>query len=159
MTRAAACLAALGLALVAGCGGGDGDGGAEGPIAGGGGGGSTRQAAQPGGAAAAQAFMGCFRVRGYRAVDPKKGEESFFAFEADRKGFPNAPVNVTRGKGYVPSAFMIFFADEGKAKEALDQVGRRTVGDIPPQQRGPAVIAYTDREERAEIESAVNGCV
>ena len=155
--RRAACAASLAAALLAGCGGdGDEGGGSSGAGAGGS---TTQQAGKPGGAAAAQAFVKCFKARGYRAVEPKKGEESVFAFEAERKGFPNAPVNVTQGKGYVPAAFMIFFADEGKAREALDTVGRRTVGDIPPQQRGPAVVAYTDAEDKAKVEGAVNGCL
>ena len=125
---ALACLALGG----AGCGSSDDDGG--GGNAGGG---------KPGGDQAAQAFITCFKAPGYKAAEPAAGQESLFALEAKRKGFPNTPVNVT----------------EGKAKQALDEIGRTTVGDIPPQQRGPAVVAYAFAGDKVKTEKAVGGCL
>ena len=125
---ALACLALGG----AGCGSSDDDGG--GGNAGGG---------EPGGDQAAQAFITCFKAPGYTAAKPAAGQESLFALEAKRKGFPNTPVNVT----------------EAKAKQALDEIGRTTVGDIPPQQRGPAVLAYAFADDKAKTEKAVGGCL
>jgi hypothetical protein len=141
---ALACLALGG----AGCGSSDDDGG--GGNAGGG---------KPGGDQAAQAFITCFKVPGYKAAEPAAGQESLFALEAKRKGFPNTPVNVTEGKEITAAVFLVFFENEDKAKQALDEIGRTTVGDIPPQQRGPAVLAYAFADDKAKTEKAVGGCL
>jgi hypothetical protein len=140
--------ALVGLALAA-CGSdyGNGDGGS------GGGGG------KPGGDAGARAFIECFKAPGYKAVNPKAGQESLFALESERRGFPNTPVNVVQGQEVVASVFLVFFESEDKAKEALDEIGRTTVGDIPPQQRGPAVLAYTGEEDKRKTEKSVNACL
>ena len=141
---ALACLALAG----AGCGSSDDDGG------GGNGGGG-----KPGGDQAAQAFITCFKAPGYTAGTPAAGQESLFALEAKRKGFPNTPVNVTEGKEITAAVFLVFFENEEKAKQALDEIGRTTVGDIPPQQRGPAVVAYAFADDKSKTEKAVSGCL
>jgi len=141
---ALACLALGG----AGCGSSDDDGG--GGNAGGG---------KPGGDQAAQAFITCFKAPGYKAAEPAAGQESLFALEAKRKGFPNTPVNVTEGKEITAAVFLVFFENEEKAKQALDEIGRTTVGDIPPQQRGPAVVAYAFADDKSKTEKAVSGCL
>ena len=68
-------------------------------------------------------------------------------------------MNINEGKASLASVFLIFFEDEGKAMDALDQLGRETAGDIPPQQRGPAVIAYPYADDKAKTEKAVSGCL
>ena len=108
----------------------------------------------------AQAFIDCFKVPGYLAGKPTKGKESGFALAAAREGYPNAPVNIQKSRdALIASVFLIFFEDERKAEMALDQIGRETASDIPPQQRGQAVIAYTSVEDKARTEKAVNGCL
>jgi hypothetical protein len=126
--------------LVAGCGGDDdGDGG---------GGGST---AKPGGSEGAQAFIDCFKVSGYEAVKPGPREESLFAYSAKEKGYAVAPVNVREsGNTISASVFLVFFDSQEKAKEALEELGRTSIGDVPPQQRGAAVIGYFSEEDRSK---------
>jgi hypothetical protein len=131
------------LALLAGCGSDDGSGGSQ----------------EAGGSQAADTFIACFKAPGYKAVKPAAGQESLFALEAEREGYPNTPVNVNEGKASFASVFLIFFEDGDKAKLALDQLGRETAGDIPPQQRGPAVIAYPYADDKEKTERAVNGCL
>jgi hypothetical protein len=154
--RALLCTALLSLVLVAGCGGDDDGGGGGGGAYGGGGGQAT---AKPGGDEGAQAFIDCFKAPGYDAVRPKPREESLFALQAKNKGFANTPVNVTEPKAISAGAFLVFFEDEGKAKQALDEVGATSVGDVPPQQRGPAVIGYFSEDDKKRTESAINGCL
>jgi hypothetical protein len=136
--------------LVAGCGGDDGGGGS------GGGGGSEK----PGGAEGAQAFIDCFKAPGYDAAKPKPMQESLFANTAKREGFPVTPVNVNEsGNDISASVFLVFFETEDKATEALDKLGRTSLGDVPPQQRGAAVIGYFSEEDKGKTESAINGCI
>jgi len=142
------------LALLAGCGSGSDDdkgGTAEND--------GQQGSGKPGGTAEAQAFIACFKARGYRAVKPASGQESLFALEAGRKGFPNTPVNVTTGNEVIAAVYLIFFENGDKARQALDELGRSTVGDIPPQQRGAAVLAYTGEEHKAGTEAAINRCL
>lgn len=131
------------LVAAAGCGGGD-DGGGS---------------AKPGGDAGAQAFIECFDVPGYKAATPPAGQESFFALEAEQKGFPNTPVNVTPPNAIGADVFLVFFESKAKAEQALDEVGRTNAGDVPPQQRGPAVIGYTDEAAKAKTEAAIGDCL
>ena len=108
----------------------------------------------------AQAFIDCFKAPGYLAAKPAVGKESGFAVEAAKEGYPNAAVNIQKSKdALLASVYLIFFEDERKAQMALDQLGRETASDIPPQQRGQAVIAYTSVEDKARTEKAVNGCL
>ena len=132
----------LACAALAGCGSGEGNGGGA-----------------KGGDEAARAFIGCFKAPGYKAADPPDGQESLFAVEAERKGYPNTPVNVTEGEQIVASVFLVFFENGDKAKEALDEIGRETVGDIPPEQRGPAVLAYGSANDKAKTEKAIAACL
>jgi len=134
-------IAAAALAVLGGCGSDPGGGG------------------RPGGGEGARAFIDCFKVPGYRALKPPAGQESLFALEAKRQGYPNTPVNINEGSASFASVFLIFFEDEDKAKNALDQLGRETAGDIPPQQRGPAVIAYPYADDKRKTEKAVDGCL
>jgi hypothetical protein len=141
----AAALAAL--VLLAGCGGDD---------EGGGGGGAPepRTAVEQ-----ATAFVDCFDQRGYRAVRPKPREESLFAFTAKRRGYAVAPVNVVKDGGLVASAFLAFFDSETKAKKAMDELATTSVGDVPPLQQGPAVVGYSDDEDKRAVEATLKRCV
>jgi hypothetical protein len=122
-----------------------------------GGGGSTAKAGGPEGA---QAFIDCFKAPGYVAAKPKPMQESLFANTAKREGFPVTPVNVNEsGNDISASAFLVFFESEDKAKQALDELGRTSIGDVPPQQRGPAVIGYFSEEDKGKTETAINGCL
>ena len=108
----------------------------------------------------AEEFIDCFKAPGYLAAKPAVGKESGFALKADREGYPNSPVNIQKTKdALIASVYLIFFEDERKAEMALDQIGRETASDIPPQQRGQAVIAYTSAQDKARTEKAVNGCL
>ena len=107
----------------------------------------------------ADAFIACFKAPGYRAAKPVRGQESLFALEADRQGYPNTPVNITQGREVMAAVFLVFFENEEKATKALDQIGRTTVGDIPPQQRGPTVIGYPSADDKAKTDRAVDACL
>ena len=135
--------------LVAGCGD---DSGSGGGLYGGGGG-------KSGGDAGAQAFIDCFKAPGYAAVRPKPRQESLFAFTAKQKGFPNTPVNVTEPKAVSAGVFLVFFENEDKASEALKELGGTSLGDVPPQKRGPAVIGYFSMDDKKKAESAINRCL
>ena len=136
-------------ALVAtGCGSSDSDGDGDGGRGG-----------EPSGDEGAQAFISCFKAPGYEAAKPPAGQESLFALEAKRKGFANTPVNVVQGKEITAAVFVVFFESEDKAKQALDEIGRTTVGDVPPQQRGPTVLAYAFPDDKAKTEKAINACL
>jgi hypothetical protein len=131
--------------VVAGCGGDDGGGGG---------------AEKPGGAEGAQGFIDCFKAPGYVAAKPKPRMESLFALTAKQKGFPNTPVNINEsGNDISASVFLVFFESKEKATQALDELGRTSIGDVPPQQRGPAVIGYFSEEDKGKTETAINGCL
>ena len=132
----------LTVAALAGCGGGDG--------------GESKKAL--GGAAAADAFIGCFKRPGYEAKRPKPREESLFALQANRRGFKNVPVNVAVPGSVAASAFLAFFESEERAKEAMKALAVTAVGDVPPSQRGSAVIGYLGQDDKRELEAEIARC-
>jgi hypothetical protein len=133
---AAACLAALALA---GCGGDGGGGGGKAPTA--------------------SAFVDCFELAGHVAARPKPREESILAFQAKRAGYEVEPVNVTKSGMLTPEAFLVFFESESKAREAMEELGATSFGEVPPQRVGPAVIGYGDDESRRAVEPAIRDCL
>jgi len=133
------------VALLAGCGGDDGGDGAL---------------SQKGGAEGADAFVACFKAPGYKAAKPAPQQESLFALTANKRGFPNTPVNISEsGNTIAASVFLAFFESEEKAKQALDELGRTSIGDVPPQQRGPVVIGYSSAEDKSATEKGIAACV
>jgi hypothetical protein len=138
-------LATIGLLALAlaGCGGDD-DG------EGGGGGGKAPTAAS---------FLDCFELAGFEAAKPKPREESILAFQAEQKGYAVEAVNVSKAGMITPHAFMVFFASADKAKEAMKELDANSLGEVPPQQLGPAVIGYGDQENRAAVEPAIRECL
>jgi ABC-type glycerol-3-phosphate transport system substrate-binding protein len=113
-----------------------------------------------GDAPTAASFTGCFELAGFEAVKPKPREESVLAFQAKSKGYAVEPVNVQRKGMLTPHAFLVFFESEAKAKEAMEELNATSFGEVPPQQqRGPAVIGYGDRENRASVEPAIADCL
>ena len=141
-------LLALPLLLLAltGCGGGDDDdkGGSE--------------PSKPGGTTAA-AFIDCFDKPGFEAVRPKPREESVLAYQAKSKGYAVEPVNVVQKGQLTPHAFIVFFESADKATEAMKALKANSLGSVPPQQLGPAVIGYGDEENKAAVEPAIKQCV
>lgn len=109
--------------------------------------------------ATAASFVDCFERPGYSAKRPPPREESVLAFQAKQKGFKVEPVNVTGAEKLVPAAFLVFFESGEKAAEAVKELKATSLGGMGVVTRGPAVIGYTDEEERAEVEPAVNACV
>jgi hypothetical protein len=107
----------------------------------------------------ADAFIECFSAPSYMAVRPQEGQESLFAKEAERKGFPNTPVNIVRTQDDTTRVFLVFFQNEDQAKAALNEIGRETESDIPPQQRGRTVLAYAFEDDKANTEKAVSACL
>ena len=139
MPRRPATALLLALALLAGCGGG-----------GDGGGGDTPTAAS---------FVDCFELAGFTAAKPKPREESVLAFQAKRSGYDVEPVNVSKSGMLTPHAFLVFFESADEADRALKELNATSLGEVPPQRRGPAVIGYGDEESRAAVGSAVEDCL
>jgi len=110
-------------------------------------------------AVTAPAFLECFDRSGYEAKKPAPREESVLAFQAKQKGYRIEPVNVTGDDKLVPAAFLVFFESGEKAAEAIEELKATSFGGVPIATRGPAVIGYTDEEERALVEPAINGCI
>jgi hypothetical protein len=71
------------------------------------------------------------------------------AFQAKQKGYTVQPVNVTGAEKLVPAAFIVFFESPEKAAEAVKELKATSLGGVGVVTRGPAVIGYTDEEERA----------
>jgi hypothetical protein len=138
--RAAAGLCALAL-LVGGCGGSDSDSGSS------------------GGDAAASKFVACFKQPGYEAVRPAAGEESLFALSAEKKGYEVVPVNVTKPGAVAANAFLAFFDTEANAAKAVDEVAVVGAGDVPPVQRGVAVVGYLDQASSDALGGAIQDCL
>jgi hypothetical protein len=107
----------------------------------------------------AASFVDCFELAGFEAVKPKPREESVLAFQAKREGYALEPVNVSKKGMLTPHAFLVFFASEDEAKEAMEKLNATSFGDVAPQQRGPVVIGYGDAQNRREVERAINGCL
>jgi hypothetical protein len=107
----------------------------------------------------AATFVECFEKPGYEAKRPKPREESVLAFQARRSGYRVEPVNVTERGMLTPAAFLVFFTGPEEAKRAMEELKAMSYGEVPPVTRGPAVIGYGDRENRAAVEPAVNACV
>ena len=109
--------------------------------------------------ATASSFIACFDTSGYTAKKPAPREESVLAFQAKQKGFKVEPVNVTGAQKLVPAAFLVFFETPEKAAEAVKALKATSLGGMGVVTRGPAVIGYTDEEERARVEPTVNRCI
>jgi hypothetical protein len=144
--RAAAGLCALGL-LVGGCGGSDSDSDSGG------------DPAVQGGELAATKFRACFKQPGYEAVRPATGEESLFALSAEKKGYEVVPVNVTKPGAVAANAFLAFFDTEENAAKAVDEVAVVGAGDVPPTQRGVAVVGYLDQASSDALGGAIQDCL
>ncbi|HEX8052720.1 MAG TPA: hypothetical protein VF517_06985 [Thermoleophilaceae bacterium] len=112
-----------------------------------------------GGTPTATSFIDCFDLAGFEAMKPKPREESVLAFQAKSKGYAVEPVNVQKEGMLTPHAFLVFFASAAKAREAMKELNATAYGDVPPQQRGPAVIGYGDEEDRTAVEPAIAGCL
>ena len=110
-------------------------------------------------AATAASFVECFEAEGYTAKPPPPREESVLAFQAKQEGYKVEPVNVTGAEKLVPAAFMVFFETGAKATEAVKELKATSLGGVAVVTRGPAVIGYTDEEERKQVEPAINRCV
>lgn len=106
----------------------------------------------------AASFVGCFDRAGYTAKKPPPREESVLAFQAKQKGYRVDPVNVTGAEELVPAAFLVFFESPEKAAEAIKELKATSLGGVGIVTRGPVVIGYTDEEERALVEPAINRC-
>jgi hypothetical protein len=107
----------------------------------------------------AGAFVECFELDGFDAARPKPREESLLAFQARRKGYDVEPVNVVQAGSITPHAFLVFFASDAKAKEAMDELDATAYGPERPQVRGPVVIGYGDVQNRAAVEPAIAKCL
>ncbi|HEX8745419.1 MAG TPA: hypothetical protein VF712_20000 [Thermoleophilaceae bacterium] len=106
----------------------------------------------------AASFVACFDRAGYTAKKPAPREESVLAFQAKQKGYRVEPVNVTGAEELVPAAFLVFFESPQKAGEAIKELKATSLGGVGIVTRGPVVIGYTDEEERALVEPAINRC-
>ena len=126
----------LAVVALAGCGGGSGD---DGPTAG--------------------SFIECFDRAGFTAAKPKPREESILAFQARREGYDVGAVSVSKSGMLTPHAFLVFFESEDEARRAMDELNATSFGEVPPQQRGPAVIGYGDAENRAAVGPAIGKCL
>lgn len=140
-------IAALVALLLAGCGD-DGDGGGQEKAS------ETRDPA-----ANALAFIECFDLPGYEAKRPKPREESLFAFTAKRKGFRVAAVNVTKTGSIATSAFLAVFESQATARRAMDELATSAVGDVKPQQKGPAVVGYLGPDDLKAVGPAIGRCL
>ena len=109
-------------------------------------------------AANALAFIECFDLPGYEAKRPKPREESLFAFTAKRKGFRVAAVNVTKKGSISTSAFLAVFESQATARRAMDELATTAVGDVKPQQKGPAVIGYLGPDDLKAVGPAIGEC-
>jgi hypothetical protein len=107
----------------------------------------------------AASFVDCFEKPGFQAVRPKPREESVLAFQAKSKGYEVEPVNVQEAGALVPHAFIVFFESGEKATEATEELRANSLGPVPPQRLGPAVIGYGDEENRAAVEAAIRRCI
>jgi hypothetical protein len=107
----------------------------------------------------AASFLDCFQRDGYAAERPGPRQESVLAFQAKQKGFRVEPVNVTGEQKLVPAAFLVFFESGAKAADAVKALEATSLGGQGVVTRGPAVVGYTDQEERAAVEPAVNRCL
>lgn len=109
--------------------------------------------------ATAAGFLECFEKAGYEAKRPAPREESVLAFQARRGGYRVEPVNVTERGMLTPAAFLVFFESPARAKEAMEELGATSYGEVPPATRGPAVIGYGDKENRAAVGPSIDACV
>ena len=142
-----ASLLALGLAVVlAGCGDDGGDGGGD-------------QPKPERGPTTAAAFIACFDKPGFEARRPKPREESVLAYQAKSSGYKVEPVNVTEKGMLTPAAFLVFFESPQKAAAAMKDLDAMAYGEVPPATRGPAVIGYGDKENKAAVAPAVDACI
>ena len=116
---------------------------------------APQQAKAPG----AAGFVECFRKPGFEAKRPAPRQESVLAFQAKAEGYKVEPVNVSERGGVTPAAFIVFFESPEKAREAMEKLDAKSYGEVPPVTRGPAVIGYGDKENRAAVEPAVNACI
>ena len=137
----------LAAVLAAGCGDDDSGGGDE-----------PKPAPKPS-AATAASFIKCFDKSGYSAKRPPPREESVLAYQAKQEGYKTEPVNVTGAQKLVTAAFIVFFENGDRAAAAVKELKATSLGGVGVVTRGPAVIGYTDEEERAEVEAAVNACI
>jgi hypothetical protein len=109
--------------------------------------------------ATAAGFVDCFSKPGFEAKAPKAREESVLAFQARSSGYQVEPVNVSEADMITPAAFLVFFESPEKAAEAMKELGAKSFGEVPPVVRGPAVIGFGDKEDRAAVEPAINACI
>lgn len=109
--------------------------------------------------ATAATFVECFEKAGYEAKRPAPREESVLAFQARQNGYKVEPVNVTERGMLTPAAFLVFFESSEKAKEAMKELKATSYGEVPPAVRGPAVIGYGDRENRAAVGPPIDACI
>jgi hypothetical protein len=131
-------------ALVIGCGSDDGDDSAD----------------DAGSAVTAAAFMSCFELEGYEAVDPEKGQESFYSYGLKGKGFEVESVNVQKEGSAVQSAYLSFFADEAKRAEATEEVPPKPIAGGPPALvEGNVVVGYFDDDAQRETGEAIQRCL
>ena len=110
-------------------------------------------------AVTASGFIQCFAKPGFEAVKPKPREESVLAFQAKSKGYEVEPVNVQEAGALTPHAFIVFFESGEKATEAMEELDASSIGSVPPQRLGPAVIGYGDEENRKAVEPAIRECI
>ena len=109
--------------------------------------------------AGASGFIECFDKPGFEAVRPKPREESVLAYQAKSEGYKVEPVNVQQKGQLTPHAFIVFFESAEKATEAMKALNANSLGSVPPQRLGPAVIGYGDEENRAAVEPAIKRCI
>ena len=107
----------------------------------------------------AAAFADCFGLAGYEAAPPAPREESILAFLAAREGYDVEAVNVSKRGMLTPHAFLVFFESADEAERAMRELNATSLGEVPPQRVGPAVIGYGDEENRAAVEPAIRDCL
>lgn len=112
-----------------------------------------------GDAPTAAGLVDCFDLAGFEAAEPKPREESVLAFHARRKGYDVEPVKVSKSGMLTPYAFLVFFESSTKAREAMEELGATSFGEVPQQQRGPAVIGYGDKENRKGVQATIEDCL
>ena len=110
-------------------------------------------------ATTAASFVECFDKTAFEAKRPKPREESVLAYQAKSNGYKVEPVNVVEKDMLSPAAFIVFFDSPEKAAAAMKELDAMSYGEVPPVTRGPAVIGYGDKENRAAVEPAINACV
>lgn len=165
VARATALAALVGLLLVSGCGGDDGDdeGGkpqaqrtaTQGTPTGEGG----EAAADRGTSGAARAFIECFDEAGVEAM-PLRGTQDPAGFLARRKGYEVASVLVNAEKP-LEGGYVRFFASEAKRKEATREPDLSFgSADVPAADgRGSAVVTYISKDARKALKSPLDRCL